>query len=89
QMLRLEKSLAQGGTPLGWEALGCDLGGTLHSWLCNGLEKDASEKLGIRPAANGLLANEADARAVVELAVREHAEPVPWRPFLLVEYKIE
>jgi len=88
-MLRSQQSLAPGGTPLGWEALGYEFGGSFHSWLCNSLEKGASAKLGIRPAANGLLANEGDARAVAKFAERGNAEPVPWLPVLLVEYEIE
>jgi hypothetical protein len=88
-MLRSGKSLAPGGTPLGWEPLGYEWGGSFHSWLCNRLEREAWAKLGIRPAPNGFLATEADARAVAGLAEQGNAEPVPWLPFQIAEYKIE
>lgn len=67
------------GVPLGWELLGAERGGSLHSWLCNYLHVDASSRLGVRPAALGLLGSEADALAVEALIAADgRAEPVPW-----------
>jgi hypothetical protein len=71
-------------TPLGWEVLGVDFGGSFHSWLCNHLHNHASDKLNIRPGPLGLLASEADARAIVdEIDSGLPAEPVPWFPGLI------
>jgi len=89
KMLRSGKPLSPGGTSLGWEPLGYECGSAFHSWLCNGLEKKAWKNLGIRPAPNGFLAKEDEARAVARLAEEWNAEPVPWLPFQIVEYKIE
>jgi hypothetical protein len=55
-MLRTFTMPELGGRLLGWEVLGYEIGWTFHSWLCDGLEKAASDKLGIRSGANGLLA---------------------------------
>jgi hypothetical protein len=90
-MLRTGNSMASGGKPLGWEILGYEFGGGLHSWLCNSVEKEASLQLGIRPGGNGLLVCEHDARSVVEMIRRGAvgAEPAAWFSFLLAEYNIE
>lgn len=65
--------------PLGWELLGVETGGACHSWLCNSIQNDAAQDLGIRPGAFGLLPSEEDARAVHKLIANgPGAEPVPW-----------
>lgn len=77
-----------GGHRLGWELLGCDGGGTFHSWLCHGLEIDASREYGIVPNEYGLIASRADADAVVEHCRRHGIELEPgfWAPWQLVRY---
>jgi hypothetical protein len=70
---------------IGWELLGAEIDGSLHSWLCNSLHAEAFQRLGLRPAASGLLASEQDARAVVELIkTGVGALEVPWFPGKLV-----
>ena len=83
------RCLAPGGTPLGWEILGLDMA-SFHSWLCNGLEVEVFNEFGIRPGANGLLHNEADARRAAEHCGQEKvgAEPALWQPWALVEYSL-
>jgi hypothetical protein len=67
------------GVSLGWEVLGLEDGGAFHSWLCNGIERDAAATLGITPGVLGLLATKQDADAVVQLIDNGlGAEPVPW-----------
>jgi hypothetical protein len=82
--LQQQRPLPAGGVDVGWEVLGAERGGSLHSWLCNSLERDALERLQLRPGALGLLASEAEARAVLALiASGIGAEPVPWFPAVL------
>jgi len=69
---------------LGWELLGVETGGSCHSWLCNSIQNDAQQRLGVRPGPFGLLESEQDARAVLGLIANGlGAEPVPWFPGLL------
>ncbi len=64
---------------MGWEVLGVDAGGGLHSWLCNGLHTDAHRTRSVTPGALGLLAHEDDARAVeARIAEGVGAEPAQW-----------
>ena len=74
--------LDESGTPLGWELIGVEFGGSYHSWLCNSLQKDdAVRRLGIQPGSLGLLQSEQHARTVDRL-IQDGlgAEPVPWFP---------
>jgi hypothetical protein len=83
--LTSDRQIEPGGDPLGWEILGFDRG--FHSWLCNGLEKDVFQALGIRPATNGLIQSAADAKQAAEYCDQEGlGEPVLWLPWLIVEY---
>jgi len=80
--------LAPGGQSLGYELLGAEQGGGVHSWHCNDLEPVLHERLAIRVNAHGLIDDPdtaaAAAREIMEPAVG--AEPVPWFPALLVAY---
>lgn len=77
-----------GGDMLGWEPLGIECSGTFHSWLCNGIEKAAADKFGIRPANNGLLSEETQAVMIADAinAGELSGEPVPWYACALVRY---
>lgn len=79
---------AEGGVRLGSEVLGAELGGTFHSYLCNGLERTFAEQFGARPNAHGLFDDHALARRCAAYAGREDvgAEPVPWLAWVLLEY---
>jgi hypothetical protein len=74
---------------LGFEILGFE-GDSFHSWLCNGLERDAADNLGIRPNDAGFISSPADAIRVAEYCNRDDvgSEPVLWLPWLAVEYDL-
>lgn len=83
--------LAEGGERMGFDLLAfdpsCDLG---CSWLCNGLERDFHERLGIRPYHLGLIDKLEDATRCVAM-IENHeldGEPEPglWLPWLIVKY---
>ncbi len=77
--LRRRRHVHSTGTLLGWEPLGIEQGGSMHSWLCNGLHRDAHERLGITPGKWGLIESATDATRVERLIQSGiGAEPVPW-----------
>lgn len=73
---------------LGFEPLVAD-GGLSCSWICNGLDREADEKLGIPTNSLGLIDNPDDAARVVTY-IREggRGEPGLWLPWLLVRYDV-
>ncbi|WNG25523.1 hypothetical protein F0U62_16985 [Cystobacter fuscus] len=79
---------AAGGVRLGSDVLGAELDGTLHSYLCNGLEHVFSRQLGALPNPYGLFDDHALARRCAVYAGRDDvgAEPIPWRAWVLTEY---
>jgi hypothetical protein len=85
--LRKREPLAPGAKVLGFELLGEDTG-HFHSWLCNDLEPELRTRLGVEVNEFGLIADERTARLAAGLVDRGAigAEPVPWRPWLLVAY---
>jgi len=89
ERLQARSGPAAGGKPLGWEILGFEHT-PLHSWLCNGLEREVFEKLGIAPARNGLIADAESARVAAAHCGKEEvrAEPALWQPWLLIEYPL-
>jgi len=52
-VVRRDQPLAAGGTVLGFEPLVAN-GGLACSWLCNGLDRDPAEKLGVQTNPHGL-----------------------------------
>jgi len=72
---------------LGFEILGHEYGGDFHSFLCNGLEKDFSEKLGISFNETGRINTLEDAKRAEEYINDDSvgAEPVPWFKCLVFE----
>lgn len=91
ELLVQRLSLPPGGTVLGFEPLGFELGGRPHSWLCNHLETKCFRALGIRPAANGFLETEDEAERVAAHISSDEvgAEPVQWLPWLIFDYTAE
>lgn len=76
--LESPRPLAEGGRLLGWEVLGYDVG-TLETWLCRDLHRDAVAELGVRTGPEGLLTDRAQAERVAAWAVeRGDTEPVVW-----------
>lgn len=85
--LSLRCPLATGGRTLGYEILGLDIG-SFHSAVCNGLEKDFANELGVVPNAEGFITDEGDARRCSDYAGLETtgAEPGLWLPWQVVLY---
>ena len=72
---------------LGFEILGLEYCGSFHSFLCNGLEADYSEKLSITLNETGRIDTWEEARRAADYTNDESvgAEPVPWYPCLVFE----
>lgn len=72
---------------LGFDVLGWDHGG-FHSYVCNGLETEFREHLGITPNAHGFFDSEQDARRCAVHAGLETtgAEPALWLPWQVLRY---
>ena len=58
------------------------------SWLCNGLEKEIHEKLGVHPNENGYIDDfETALKCINHISLEEvGAEPGLWLPWLIVKY---
>jgi hypothetical protein len=79
--------LAGGGTPLGFEPLGYDHGG-FHSFVCNSLEEDYSNELGLTLNEHGRFADLSACQRAVEYTCLDTtgAEPALWQPWLVIDY---
>jgi hypothetical protein len=88
ETLRRRQPLAGGGVELGYEILGEEPGGDFDSWHVNALEPLVHRELGIEVNQYGLIDNLDAARRAAEFIGRPDvpAEPVRWRPWLLVCY---
>jgi hypothetical protein len=73
---------------LGYEILGVEEGGSCHSFLCNYLEVAYRQKLQIPFNDHGLIDDYADAVHAADYTNHPStgSEPVPWYPWLIVEY---
>jgi hypothetical protein len=81
----------EAGVFLGFDVLGVEYGGNpLHTFSCNGLERDYVEKLGIIFNGHGLIPDQDQALAAAEYTNRDEtgAEPVPWFAVKLYEYDL-
>jgi hypothetical protein len=77
---------APGGVGLGFEVVGFEAG-RLHSWLCNSLQRDARDNLGIGVNQFGLLDTLDQARAVAMMANRDPGtEEVDWVAARIIEH---
>ncbi len=86
-MLRGDVAPSGGGRVLGSDIVGLEVGGGLHSYLCNDLEKDFEAKVGARPNQLGLYDDHAIARSCANSTDAEKlGEPVPWFAVRLVEH---
>jgi len=85
ELVHENRSLAEGGHPLGFEPLGFE-GTKFHSWLCHHAPDEAYKRFGIRPNQLGLIDSLEDARRVNDRLVGTGAEPAIWEPWLLVDY---
>ncbi|MFJ8443081.1 hypothetical protein [Kitasatospora griseola] len=76
----------EGGSELGWEVLGYDMG-MVHTWLCNDLHADAVRELGVHTDDRGLLPDRHSAERVAAWAnARDDTKPVTWVPARLIEW---
>ncbi len=69
---------------LGGEILGED--GGLHSYLCNGFEKDLRKKFFVQWNDWGLIQNSYEEMRVFAEFLQGRGEPVEWLPYLLFDY---
>jgi len=78
------------GVFLGFDVLGVEYGGSLHTFSCNGLERDYVEKFGITFNAHGLITDLDQALAAAEYTNCDEtgAEPVPWCAVKLYEFDL-
>jgi len=82
-----QKPLAEGGVSFGFEPLVFNASLSC-SWLCNGLEVEARDRLGIVPNVHGFLDTfEAAVKCVGYISqAKVGAEPGLWLPWLIVDY---
>jgi hypothetical protein len=74
------------GVGLGFEVVGFE-SGQLHSWLCNSLQRDAQDNLGVIINQLGLLDTLDQARAVAAMANRDTSlEDVDWVAVRIIEH---
>ena len=80
--------MPDGGWFLGWDLLAFEYGGVSpHSWLCNGLEVEFHNRLGIRPNEHGFLDDWAKATEAAKICgVEELGEPLGWWAWAVVQY---
>lgn len=90
-MLSRGTPLLRRDAPLGFEVLGAESDGTLHTLRCNEAERELVETLGVAFNAHGLIRDYAQAVAASAYLNRDDvaAEPVPWYPFRLDERRAE
>jgi hypothetical protein len=84
--------LPDDGTPLGFEILDLEYEGFSHSWLCNGLERDAAARFGAQVNGHGLIESLEEADRIAAW-VNDEAElghtcssGATWDPWLLIRY---
>lgn len=90
QMLVQRQKLPKSERVLGFEILGAEYGGASHSFLCNHLETAYQQQLNLRLNDHGLLASYDEARRAADFTNLDTtgAEPVPWYPWLVVDYTL-
>lgn len=90
QLLSRRIKLADSATQLGYEILGVEEGGSCHSFLCNYLEVPYRQDLQIPFNDHGLISEYDDAVRAADYTnlPSTGSEPVPWYPWLIVEYTL-
>lgn len=89
-MARRRHRLAEGGEVIGYEPCNAELGSPGCSWLCNGLEADLPEQLGIAVNSRGLISALDDCVRLCAMIDSDKigAEPGPWLSWGMVVYTI-
>jgi hypothetical protein len=87
EVLKQCKEVPRGGVAMGSEILGYERG-YLHSWLCNGLERELHAALGIIPNDLGLVDDHHAARLGAQHCMQDGvgAEPVLWQAWSIARY---
>jgi hypothetical protein len=90
QLLKQRQTLPDGYVARGYDILGSEYGGSFHSFFCNGLEQAYRDVLHLPLNAYGLIDQHESAREATHYTNLETtgAEPVPWYPWLVVEYPL-
>lgn len=90
QLISRRIELADSGRVLGYEILGVEEGGSCHSFLCNYLEVPYRQELEVRFNDHGLIDDYSVAVHATDYTnlATTGAEPVPWYPWLVVEYAL-
>jgi hypothetical protein len=84
-------TLEPGGTSIGYEVLSVALGEDRDSWHCESLTRHFVDEYDIRPEAGGLLRTYADAEKVAAVLNEKRIGCTVgmWRPWLIVEYRLD
>jgi hypothetical protein len=90
QLLQQQQALPDGYVVRGYDILGAEYGDAFHSFFCNGLEQAYQDVLHLSLNAQGLIEQYESAQHATEYTNLETtgAEPVPWYPWLVVEYPL-
>jgi hypothetical protein len=88
-----QKPLPEGGKPLGFEVISYFASTFSDTWLCSLLEREMYELFNIRTNEYGLINSLEEARKVYEWIAEDkmqgkRAEPLPYHPWLLVQYPL-
>ena len=88
ECVRRRETIAGGGETSGFELLSTYFGLLTCSWLCNGLEKNCADRLGIAPNRRGFVGTYEGAQRCAAFISRPEikAEPGLWFPWLVTIY---
>ncbi|MBI2837051.1 MAG: hypothetical protein HYX75_01955 [Acidobacteria bacterium] len=88
EMIRRGNAPDPSGRPLGFEILNYQYG-TVHSWLCDGLEADVAVKYSIKPNPSGFISALEDAASAAQFCASGDAGSGSgeWLPWLITEYE--
>jgi hypothetical protein len=91
QKLQQREFVSDDAIARGFEILGEEYGGQFHSFVCNSLETNYSERLGISLNQHGLIDRYEDAVKATDYTNLDEvgAEPVLWQPWSISEHPLE
>ncbi len=88
EMIRRGNAPDPSGRPLGFEVLNHQYG-TVHSWLCDGLEADVALIHGIKPNSSGFISTLEEASNAAQFcsSAESGGASGEWLPWLITEYE--
>ena len=93
RVISQRRAVPKEGVALGFDIVGISHGGFECSWFCSYAEQRVFVDTGIKPGEYGLIQNYEDALKVDEWVNddvnQEFVDPIPFFPWLLVEYPLE